>query len=217
MNISTHRFLEIYIVFVCSAIGAGAVQSNMAVFGAEQIQESKIKSRYFDKYVIVINISAIIAVFVIRAIYTNEDNFHTPSIIAASTVLVAAVLFIIGWRYYIHVEPFDTVLMNCIPVYKNAFQTRRKYNQKIRTIDKGQVNSASSNSISTYHTRSDDDDESTATDERPPKFLDFAKAAYHGKFNDRIVDDVKSLRHAFIVFTLLIPYWLIYHQVRLQL
>jgi len=45
-------------------------------------------------------------------------------------------------------------------------------------------------------------------------FLDFGKAANDGKFHDRIVDDLNSLRHAIIVFSLLIPYWLIYNEVR---
>ena len=52
------------------------------------------------------------------------------------------------------------------------------------------------------------------TDERPHGFLDFAKAKNNGRFIDRIVDDVKSLQKAFIVFALLIPYWLIYNQVK---
>ena len=51
-------------------------------------------------------------------------------------------------------------------------------------------------------------------DEQPRTFLDFAKAVNHGNFHNRIVDDVKSLRNALVVFTLLIPYWLIYDQVK---
>jgi hypothetical protein len=58
------------------------------------------------------------------------------------------------------------------------------------------------------------EEESIRMNERPSTFLDFAKAANHGKFPDRIVDDVNSLRRGIIAFSLLIPYWLIYIQVK---
>jgi len=53
----------------------------------------------------------------------------------------------------------------------------------------------------------DDDDEQQFT-----SFLNYAKLPY-GKYHDRIVDDVKSLRRAFYVFGILIVYWFVYNQV----
>ncbi|CAF4454763.1 unnamed protein product, partial [Adineta steineri] len=44
-------------------------------------------------------------------------------------------------------------------------------------------------------------------------FLDYAKISNQGKFLDRVVDDIKSLRRIIIVFLLLIPYWLLYFQI----
>ena len=208
-----------YAFYLCSAIGAGAVQANMAVFGAEQIQESKIASRYFDKYVIVINISSIFAVVVIRDIVLYRDNkYLAPSIIGASVLLVAALLFLLGYRYYIHVPPYDTVITNIIPVYKNAFETWWKYRRNTHTIANEQVNSVLSESIRSIDNLIEVEEPTASTTryEGPARFLDFAKAAHNGKFPDRMVDDVKSLRKALIVFTLLIPYWLIYEQVNLM-
>jgi hypothetical protein len=59
-----------------------------------------------------------------------------------------------------------------------------------------------------------EDEEVTRKDQQVSTFLDYAKAMNDGKYIDRIVDDVKSLRGAFAIFILLIPYWLIYDQAR---
>lgn len=206
-----------HILYLRRAIGAGAVQANMAVFGAEQIQESKITSRYFDKYVIVINISSIFAVVVIRAIVLYETNkYLIPSIIATLVLFVAALLFIFGYRYYIHVPPYDTVITNIFPVYKNAIKTWWTYGRNARTIANEQVRFVPPDSMDSIHNSVEaEESPSPTTHEVPTRFLDYAKAAYKGKFPDRMVDDVKSLRKALIVFTLLIPYWVIYEQVKL--
>jgi hypothetical protein len=188
----------------------------MAVFGAEQVQESRITSRYFDKYVVVINISAIFGVWVIRYIY-DENNEYTqyfiPGIVVGSMLFLSALLFIIGRRYYIHVQPYDTVLTNCIPVAINAFQTWRQYQKHKHLTGNKNRNSSQSNLLNAT-TSLTENEESVRIDERTITFFDYAKAANHGKFQDRIVDDVKSLRTAFIVFSLLIPFWLIYNQAR---
>ena len=225
MYISANIFLK-YTLHLCSIIGAGAVQSNMAVFGAEQIQESKLTSRYFDKYVIVINLSSIFSVLAIRRIVTSNSNgqpidkYQIPSIIAVSALLTAALLFMIGYRNYIHVPPHDTVIANIISVYKNAFETWWKYRRNTNAIVRGNLNSTPLDSISSIHStiegeNSTETTTTTAIYEQPIKFLNFAKAAYGGNFPDRMVDDVKSLRKSLFVFTLLIPYWIIFQQVNL--
>jgi hypothetical protein len=185
----------------------------MAVFGAEQIQESRIASRYYDKHMFAINIGGSIATSVIPYIPTGGKPCYTPFLIAASLLCVAALLFIIGCRYYIHIKPYDTVITKCIPVVLSAFQSWYKYKQNTHSIDKEDIISSPTSLASASHSLTDEEN-SIRIDERPSTFLDFAKAANNGKFNDRIVDDVKSLRGAFIVFSLLIPYWLIYNQVR---
>ncbi len=193
------------------AIGVGAVQSNMAVFGAEQIQESRMASRYFDKYYLAVNIGATIATLSISFIQNNSNdqtisnNYFYGYLIAICMLLSAAVLFIIGYRYYIHIPPFDSVILKYIPVIINAFQTRRRYQneRKIRNREDSLINRSTFNQEGTM--------ENT---EHPLSFLDYANAANHGKYNDRIVNDVKSLQRAMIVFFLFIPYWIIYYQVR---
>jgi hypothetical protein len=183
----------------------------MVVFGAEQVQESKLTSRYFDKYVIILNIGAIIAMFAVPSIQTQTNYHYIAYLIAAIVLVAAALLFVLGRKYYIHVVPYDTVITNCIPVLINAFQSWYKYNHNrhSRSIE---LTPSMSNLSNIHRTRSSE--QSLEEEERPLTFLDYARAGNNGKFHDRIVDDVKSLRGALIVFTLLIPYWLIYHQAR---
>jgi hypothetical protein len=168
----------------------------MAVLGAEQIQDSKLTSRYFDKYMLAVNIGGIIAtvafLFSSKSQNTEEDRYLFQCIVAISVLFIAAVLFIIGYRYYIDVNLQETVVTSCIPVVINAYQSRHKYQQNT----------------------SSDDEPTRIHDHHPSTFLDFAKLPT-GKFHDRIVNDVKSLQGVIIVFTLLIPYWLIYNQVKL--
>ncbi|CAF0739285.1 unnamed protein product [Adineta ricciae] len=198
------------------AIGVGAVQANMAVFGAEQTQESKITSRYFDKYYIAVNIGAIAATLSVPLVQTDTENMTASNsyffgyLIAMFMLLISAGLFIFGRRYYLHVPPYDSVIMKCIPVVLNAFQNwlkhenaRERSASSSRRRDSGQGR----NSIS--------EDETLAANSQSLSFLDYAKAANRGKFTDRIVNDVKSLRRAFIVFILLIPYWIIYYQIQI--
>lgn len=185
----------------------------MAVFGAEQIQESKLTSRFFDKYVIVVNIGAMVAMFAVPSIQEKAEQSYIAYLVAMLALVLAAILFLTGRRYYVYVKPHDSVLTKCIPVVINAFQTWYKHKKNKRTGDYELTsNSASYLRMIPHGLRTQ---ESVKDVEQSPKFLDFAKASNSGKFIDRVVDDVKSFGSAIIVLILLIPYWLIYNQVRL--
>ncbi len=127
-------------------------------------------------------------------------------------MLIAASLFLIGYRYYIHVESIETVITRCFPVTINAFQNWHQHH-KNKSSKKVPRPPSSSNLV--YNPRIIvEDEEVTRKDQQVSTFLDYAKAMNDGKYIDRIVDDVKSLRGAFAIFILLIPYWLIYDQAR---
>ena len=188
----------------------------MAVFGAEQMQESRTTARYFDKYYIAINLGAIIATLTVPLIQTDsndtsETNSYFYGYLSAVCMLITAgILFLVGRRYYIHTPPYDTVLMTCLPVTINAFRTWRQYHRNNAMIDlnSGRVVNDRRRYLNTIS------EEDPMLDDRPSQsFLDFAKAANRGKFPDRVVNDVKAFRKAIVVFLLLIPYWLIYYQV----
>ncbi|CAF0713867.1 unnamed protein product [Adineta steineri] len=203
---------------VFTAIGVGAVQANMAVFGAEQIQASKVTSRYFYKYFIAVNIGAVIATLSIPLVQNDSDNMTKANsyfygyLIALFTLIISAGLFLSGFQYYIHVPPFDSVILKCIPITINAYQTWFNYrvnnndnNNQRRDGYRGLWNNR--NSIS--------QEDSSFPAEQALSFLDYAKAANNGKYPDRIVNDVKALRTALIVYILLIPYWIIYFQIQI--
>jgi hypothetical protein len=186
----------------------------MAVFGAEQIQRSQLTSRYFVHYMIAVNMGGIIGTLAISFIQIDTKSYFIGYLVAAIMLLVAFLLFITGYKYkfYIHEKHSDTVITKCIPVVKSAFQSWYKYKPSKHSIDKEDIISSPTSLASASHSLTDEEN-SIRIDERPLTFLDYAKVPNGGKFNDRIVDDVKSLRGALVVFALLIPYFLIYSQV----
>ena len=182
------------------------MQVNTAVFGAEQIQEDKFTSRFFDKYVIAINIGAILAKGTFYTLDTT-DPYSFPYIYGMAALFLAACVFLIGYRYYIHVKSDETILTKCIPVTINAFQTWQIFYKGRLRATEGQNTTYDASVII-------EDEESTRMNLQISTYLDYAKATNGGKYIDRIVEDVKSLRSALLAFMLLVPYWLIYDQVR---
>jgi dipeptide/tripeptide permease len=186
----------------------------LAVFGAEQIQESKRTTRYFDKYAVAVNIGSIIPLLAIPYIQTELEHqyYFIPYLLPTSMLFFAAVSFLIGWRYYIHVKTNETVITKCIPVFIDACRSWYRYQKNKRSKNRQRSNSTPLNVLHVSHSFTEIED-SMSFHEQSYTFLDFAKLP-NGGFHDRIVEDVKSLRGALIVFTLLIPFWLVYNQVK---
>lgn len=172
-----------------SALGAGAVRGNLIAFGADQIQGPRITSRYIDKFIVAIHMASILTTMgnIVVPIGPTRALFFQLYVFAASMLFIAVLLFLIGWRYYTHEEPFDSVIVNCIPVIRNAFVTWRQ----------------SKKSPSTDEERG----------EHLSTFLSYAKTLNHGKFQDRFVNDVESFRNALVTMILIIPCWFIMYQV----
>lgn len=144
----------------------------------------------------------------------DYDHYYIAYIVALAALVIAVALFLIGWRHYRHVEPYDSVITNCIPVIINAFQTRRECRTTRHSVIGKEITSSKSIPVNAVQTVFDQS-ESTESNQELLTVLDFAKASNGGKFNDRIVNDVKSLRSAIAVFMLFIPYFITYSQVRL--
>ena len=189
------------------AIGVGAVQANMAVFGAEQVREHKATTQYFDKYYAVVNTGGLIA-FAFIAYAQQNDSYFLGYIVPAALLLVAFILFLIGYQFYTHVPPQDSVIGHIIPVLINAFQTWRKHRLAARR------SAPSPRASNLFGNQIDNSDQlSSSTSGQSWSFLDYAKLSNQGRFIDRVVDDIKSLRRIVVVFLLLTPYWLLYFQV----
>jgi len=156
-----------------------------------------------------------IAILVIPHIKIDLEHhyYFIPYLVAASALFVATLLFLIGWPYYIHVQANETVITKCIPVFINACQSWYTFKKNKYSKDKERASGMSMNALDVSHSPTEIED-SISIQERSATFLDFAKAPNNGKFSERIVDDVKSLRGALVVFTLLVPFWLVYNQVK---
>lgn len=156
------------------------------------MQQLNTASRYFDKYVAVTNIGGVIAMILIPSVAAHE-GYATAMMFATGALLLSFIFFLIGCRYYIHVNPFDTVMTKCFPVVISACQSWCLYRRERRTRQS---------------------DESMEMDRPSWTFLDFAKIPFRGRFHGRIVDNVKTVSNALAIFSILIPFWLIYNQVR---
>lgn len=185
----------------------------MAVLGAEQIQKPNKRSRYFDKYMVAVNTGSVIArlSFSFTQPDKSDNYYYIVYVVATIAVIISVILFVIGWRYYKHVKPYDSVITNCCPVAINAYQTRRQYGESKRAVSRTDTSFSTSKPVNTIgivrgHNAV------TGIDQERLRFLDFAKAINGGKFHDRIVDDVKSLRSGVVVFAFFIPYFIIYSQ-----
>ena len=127
-------------------------------------------------------------------------------------LFVAIILFFISCHYAIHVRPYDSALTKTIPVIINAFQSWRHYKRRKSIVEEKHARD-SPTTFKTILNHYNEDEDDIRMNERPESFLDFAKAANRGKYPDRVVNDVKSLRRGIFAFFLLFPYWLIYIQV----
>ncbi len=182
----------------------------MAVFGAEQVREQKNKTRYFDIYYAAVNTGGLLAFGAIAYLQINKDYF-VGYLVPGVLLIVAFILFIIGYKYYIHIKPYDSVITEFFPILINAFQTWRIHRRNRRAI----VNNNEPHPEETIvETEGDSNDYLSFTISRSSwSFLDYAKAENNGRFPDRIVNDIKSVRRIIVVFLLLTPYWLLYVQV----
>jgi hypothetical protein len=189
------------------AIGIGAVQANMAVFGAEQVREHNSTATYFDKYYTVVNAGGLVAFGFIA--YVQQNNSYFVGYIVSTVLLICALLsFLVGYRLYMHIRVNNSLMNHLLPVVINAFQTWRKHCRHVKRLSR-------STSEEVEYRLKYDDRLSSMNNEQTWSFLDYAKLSNQGQFIDRIVDDVKSLRRIIIVFLLLTPYWLVYFQVRI--
>jgi solute carrier family 15 (peptide/histidine transporter), member 3/4 len=193
-----------------SAIGIGAVQANMAVFGAEQVREQKATTRFFDAYYAAVNTGGLLAYAAIA--YLQLKSYFIGYVVPGGLLVVAFLCFLAGTKSYFYTKPHDSVVTNFFPVLWNAIQSWRKHDENLNAYD---TNDRTASPVSSLerHDRVRNDEISYSTTEPTWSFLDYAKIANNGRFLDREVDDIKSLRPVIVVFLLLIPYWLLYVQV----
>ena len=204
-----------------SALGVGAIKSNLVIFGAEQNQDqdSRPTSRYFEKYVLVANVGSAVAILIVPYVQTilPHNEYYILYIVVIAILLLAVVLFWIGWRYYLHVPTKDSVIFYLKPVLSSACRSWYAFKKQQRTKNRrptaeGHVPETQMRRLNTF-ANDDELEESLARREKLPSVLDYARSQNGGKCLGRHVNEVKALRSALLVFMLLLPFWLIENQV----
>ena len=189
------------------------MQVNIAIFGAEQVREQKATRHYFDKYYAAVNTGGL-AAFGLLAYVQQNYSYFIGYTVPAGLLIIAFLFFLSGYKFYIHVEPKDSLISNFLPVLRNAFQMWRKRGQ---TPQESSDNRRNSDPMRLFGGPNQNGDFLSLTASGKIKsFFDYAKVSNQGKFLDRIVEDIKSLRRIIVVFLLLIPYWIVYIQVTHQ-
>lgn len=197
------------------------MRSNLVILGAEQDQDqdSRSTSRYFEKYVLAVNVGGAIAILIVpyvQKVLPNSD-YYILYIVVIVIVSLAGSLFWIGWRYYLHVPTRDSVIFYLIPVLRSAcrswytFKKQPRKKNRQPTVERNVRETRMKKLNNT--TGQEELEESGEGREKLPSILDYARSQYGGSCLDRHVDEVKALRNALVVFMLLIPFWLIENQV----
>jgi peptide/histidine transporter 3/4 len=187
----------------------------MAVFGAEQVREQKATRQYFDKYYAAVNTGGLVA-FAFIAYAQQNDSYFIGYVVPAGLLIMALIFFLIGYQFYTHIQPHDSVVSNFIPVVINAFQTWRKHRRNLQASINNRRSTTTFSGLVTDQLENSDQ-LSLTSNGQSSSFLDYAKISNQGQFIDRVVDDIKSLRRIIVVFLLLIPYWLVYFQVTIKI
>lgn len=202
---------DMYFLF-CRAIGGGAVKANLCVFGAEQCERSEVASRYFHYYVLAVNIGDTIATIVVPLIqYKLRESLWIPYAISTIALLCSVLVFAIGWKFYILIETNETVVKHICPVFTAAIRSWFKYKRETNKMEASYNNGARMRLLNGPNGPIEIEESVTIRD--VSTFLDYATAANEGRFQGRVVKDVKSLGNAIAVLTLLIPFWIVYSQV----
>lgn len=171
------------------------------------------KFPYSNLYSIFVNIGAIIGTIISTTIPSfGLNHIHEYTFISYVGVLFLAVLsFVFGCRCYYNIKQNESIFLNFPKVLFNAINIvcchwckTDEEKPLVARLESDTPNSSHNLTMVTkFHVK-----------RKPKTFLDNATVEYGGRFNERIVDEAKCLVKAVTMFTLLIPYWLIYNQVR---
>jgi len=208
-------FSELTILLIGRAFGAGVMRINLMVFGFEQVKNTDMAAEYVDKLLITLNIVGFIDLVIVTFIPDGPRLYPTLHAISICMLFICALLFLAGRRYFIYDRPYDSVLVNIIPVYRNAFHTWLQDRRTRHRNQRKQTRSSSMNILNVPANETHDQVEELARENQQTlTFLDYAKVENNGNFLDRIVDDVKLFRNAILILIFTLPLRITYAQVR---
>lgn len=180
----------IYTVLIAIGMGVGLVKTNLAPFGADQVQQTGLEGIriFFNWFYWCVNIGGLVAVGAIAYIQqSTNDGFFLGYIIPTGCLAVAFFILLFGHNLFIIHKPVGSILTTVFLILKEACKLRIRRKEWIQ-----------------YHREMTE----------KPSCLDMAKVQFGGKFHESSVDDVKRLGKILLVFIALIPYWLLYFQMQ---
>ncbi|XP_035825365.1 solute carrier family 15 member 4 isoform X2 [Aplysia californica] len=192
----------VYIILFVVAIGTGALKSNIAPFGSDQLHRSSQQAHlsFFNWFYWCVNMGSFVGLGAIAYI-EQQVNFHIGYIVCACTLSLSAIIFLTGRCSYVCRTPDGSILSNIFRIIREAWK-RKRQRQQLQRIHSKTESEGSSREI----------DEASV--EERISFLDYAKHRYGGIFHNSLVDDVKKLKMILAVFAVLIPYWIVYFQMQ---
>ncbi len=183
----------VYVSLITIAVGAGAVRVNLPPFGGDQVrfEGPEVMRMFFNWFYWAINVGSLITLAGVTALQQNV-NFFSGFLVPLGSLILAAVIFLVGRTWYLSRKPMGSVLTNTMKIIFEAFKKRRMRKLVYARQDSSQLLSS----------------------QPKPSFLDMAKVRFGGSFHESMVDDVKSLKKIILVFLGLTPYWVVYFQMQ---
>lgn len=189
---------EMYGIIVCVGFAAGTVRANFPSFGAEQVKYGGTDSlrRFFNWYYWCVNIGSLLGVGALSYVALDMPNgFLRAFSGTCGCLVVALLLFSMGRPYYLVHRPSGSVLMNILCILKEAVSGRCHLRRETSIQGSPLIERRSQRPVTS------------------PSWLDYAKIRYGGSHHDAAVEDVKRLGIVLLLFTSLLPYWLVFFQI----
>lgn len=169
--------------------------------------------QYFNWLYWSINLGSLLAYSALAYIQQNS-SFFLGYTIPFFCLILSFILFLVGSFSYIKNDVEKSIITRVVRIIQEAFKSKKRQKNFIKQKEREKKmlsESEDEERFVTYSTENEDDE--LAASYKTISFLDNAKIRYGGRFADSDVDDVKSLKRILILFSLLIPYWIIYFQV----
>ncbi|XP_046386168.1 solute carrier family 15 member 4-like [Ischnura elegans] len=193
--------VHVYVIVFIVGLGVGIVKANIPPFGAEQVRHGGPESmrKFFNWYYWCINVGSVIGVGALSFVEQELSNgFFWAFLSATICLFIALVCFCLARPYYLIHRPTGSLLTNIVRIIFEGIAGRFRQRRSIQ-----------SSPIFAFPRQR----RSRTQPRASPSWLDYAKIRYGGSHHDSAVEDVKRLGAIVILFTCLLPYWLVFFQI----
>ena len=130
-NVHYNRAALIYfaIALIAIAFGTGGIKSNVAPFGADQVQQDgpRAVQTFFNWFYFFINLGSLIAFTLVVWVQQKEGIFY-GYVITAGSIILTVFIFVAGRNKYLHKPPGGSQLAATAKIIYQAVRNRRTAN-----------------------------------------------------------------------------------------